>query len=65
MRYARTKTSRLKEDLLAHQRSGLRLFMCHHLTWWHRDGEPWQITDLLDEQYGLDLVLLGASPPNR
>ena len=48
----------LKEDLLAHKRSGLRLFMCHHLTWWHRDGEPWQITDLLDEQYGLNLVLL-------
>jgi len=48
----------LKEDLLVHQQSGLRLFTCHHLTWWHRDGEPWQITDLLDEPYGLDLVLL-------
>lgn len=48
----------LKQDLVAHQDSGLRLFTCHHLTWSHRDGESWQTTDLLDEQYGLDLVLL-------
>jgi len=48
----------LKRDLRDHHDAGLRLFTCHHLTWSHRDGEAWQITDLLDEQYGLDLVLL-------
>lgn len=48
----------MKADLLAHQDSDLRLITCHHPTWYHKPNEPWQITDLLDKQYNLDLVLV-------
>ncbi len=50
----------LKEDLRKASKSGLRLLACHHLTRFRREPgvPPWEFTDLLLPEYGLNLVLL-------
>lgn len=48
----------IKADLLAHKQSDLRLITCGHLTWGRPSKEgSYSLTDLLDEKYGLNLVL--------
>ncbi|OHB53861.1 MAG: hypothetical protein A2Y10_00325 [Planctomycetes bacterium GWF2_41_51] len=48
----------IKADLLAHKRSDMRLITCAHLIWGQSSKDsPYELTDLLDKKYRLNLVL--------